>query len=115
MNGITTFFEFFFRIYKFIVVKCVFVKNDSGKVSHISLGDSSFSWNVLALDGDNIIAGKSRCIFQFILVPVIAIPLIKESIIFFFWLKSVVVPLMFLQSSMGPLSVRHPQRPHGVG
>lgn len=113
MNGITTFFEFFFRIYKFIVVKCVFVKNDSGKVSRISLGDSSFSWNVLALDGDNIIAGKSRCIFQFILVPVIVVPLIEEY--HFFGLKSVVVPLMFLQSSMGPLSVRHPQRPHGVG
>ncbi|XP_019231044.1 PREDICTED: acylamino-acid-releasing enzyme-like isoform X1 [Nicotiana attenuata] len=28
----------------------------SGNVSRISLGDSSFSWNVLALDGDNIIA-----------------------------------------------------------
>uniref|UniRef100_A0A0V0H123 Putative ovule protein n=1 Tax=Solanum chacoense TaxID=4108 RepID=A0A0V0H123_SOLCH len=31
----------------------------SGKVSRISPGNSSFSWNLLALDGDNIIAVSS--------------------------------------------------------
>lgn len=36
---------------------------NSGKVSSISPENSNFSWSVLALDGNNIVAGKTRIYF----------------------------------------------------
>ena len=39
----------------------VWSSNYSGIVSRISPTDSNFSWNLLTLDGDNIITGKAKC------------------------------------------------------
>lgn len=44
----------------FMWVTLTFMWKYSGEVLRISPTDSNFSWNVLSLDGDNIVAGNIK-------------------------------------------------------
>lgn len=85
----------------------------SGQVSRISPNNSISSWGLLALDGDNIIAGRRKYLF-WTGHPYSDCINIKWSV-FFTEFKYAVVLLIFLKSSMVVWLGRYPQMPNGVG
>lgn len=96
------------------MINSFFLLHYSGEILHISPADSNFSWNLLTLDRNNIVASKNKCsTYQYF-------GLLKWRNILFTFSLSILfqfpaVQLMFLKSSMEWPLRRQQAILHGVG